>query len=202
MPIALKNWREFIPHWSIWLWLAFCGALVFMPVKDLLRYDRAAVDAGQWWRLLSANLVHSNDIHFLLNASSVLVQAVLFRGLLPARLWIAVALWCALANITGLHWFSPYLKWYVGMSGALYGVAIVGALSLLLNREWLVGGVLSAYLTGRIVYEQNFTLTDELAHLIAAPVAVDAHLWGLCSGYVAAIFVALWWLKKNARVAQ
>ncbi len=196
---SVKRWREFVPPLPIWIWLALCGALVFFPVKDLLRYDRAAVDAGQWWRLFTANVVHSNDIHFLLNAASVFVQAVLFRGLLPARIWIAVALWCALANILGLHWFSPYLKWYVGMSGALYGVAIVGALTLLFNREWLVGGVLTSYLTGRIIYEQNFELSDELAHLIEAPVAIDAHLWGLSSGYLAAILVALWWFNPKNR---
>lgn len=195
MPITLKNWREFIPHWSICLWLAVCGVIVLLPLKEWLRYDREAIHAGEYWRFFTANMVHSNAIHFALNAASVAVQSLLFRDLLPWRIWLAVSAWCALANILGLHFFTPTLTWYVGMSGALYGVAIVGALSLLLNREWLVGGVLSAYLTGRIIYEQNFTLTDELAQLIEAPVAIDAHLWGLVSGYVAMIAVTLWWKK-------
>jgi rhomboid family GlyGly-CTERM serine protease len=197
MHFSLKNWREFAPPLSIWLWLAFCGVLVFLPVNDLLRYDRAAFEAGEYWRVLTANMVHSNDIHYLLNAASVLVQSLLFRGLLPTRIWIAVALWCAVLNILGLHWWTPELNWYVGMSGALYGVAIVGAFSLLMNREWLVGGVLANYLTGRIIYEQNFELTDELAHWIDAPVAIDAHLWGLCSGYVAVLAVAFWWQRTR-----
>jgi len=65
--------------------------------------------------------------------------------------------------------------------------------------------VLSAYLTGRIIYEQNFTLTDELAQLIDAPVAIDAHLWGLISGYMATAVIAIWWCGfsgKNTRLPR
>jgi rhomboid family GlyGly-CTERM serine protease len=194
-PSGYRKLAEFLPRWPVWVWLAFCATLALLPVREALRYDRELVSDGEYWRLWTANLVHSNGIHYLLNAASVFVQAILFRNLLPMRVWVLVSLWCAVGNTLGMHWFAPTLGWYVGMSGALYGTAIVGALALLMNKEWWVGGILTAYLTGRIAYEQNFKLTDDLSKWIETAVAIDAHLWGLISGYIAAAPLAWWWFR-------
>lgn len=183
--------------WPIWCWLAVTAILLLWQDATLaLRYQRPDVTAGEWWRLFSANLVHSNGWHWLLNAASAAFQFWLFQGLGNRRLWWAVAIGCACGNVLGMHLFSPGVVWYVGMSGALYGTAVFGGLLLLANREWLVGGVLSAYLLGRILYEQLGGQTQDLASLIEAPVAVDAHLWGLVCGYLAAVAS---WLAASVR---
>jgi rhomboid family GlyGly-CTERM serine protease len=198
LPISLRQWRDFIPHWSLLLVLLISGSMVLSSeLTQLLRYDRGAVLQGQWWRLFTANLVHSNGWHFLLNLSSVWVQAILFRDLTNARTWTTVSVLCAFGNLLGMHYFSLNLNWYVGMSGALYGIAIFGAMALLRNREWLVGGVLAAYLTGRILYERFFELSDELAHLINAPVATDAHLFGLLTGYSCSLLLFMKWTSLS-----
>lgn len=182
MMLSAAQWRA---GWPAWLWLLITAALLLWPdAVSELRYQRADVAAGAWWRLLTANMVHSNGWHWLLNAASVVFQFWLFQGLGTRAKWWLVAAVCLLGNVLGMHLFSPGVAWYVGMSGALYGVAVFGGLLLLANREWLVGGVLSAYLFGRILYEQLGGHTEELAELIAAPVAVDAHLWGLTCGYI------------------
>ena len=190
--------QQLVAGWPIWLWLALTALLLCWPsLNDALRYERDAVSHGEWWRLVSANLVHGNGWHWLLNAASASFQFWLFQGLGSRRWWWAVGLICLPANVLGMHVFSPGVSWYVGMSGALYGTAVFGGLLLLGNREWLVGGVLSAYLLGRILYEQAGASTAELAQLITIPVAVDAHLWGLVSGYVlAAIFLSLRFLRR------
>jgi rhomboid family GlyGly-CTERM serine protease len=189
--------QQFAAGWPIWLWLVLTALLLCWPsLNDTLRYERDAVSHGEWWRLISANLVHGNGWHWLLNAASASFQFWLFQGLGSRRWWWAVGFICLPANVLGMHVFSPGVSWYVGMSGALYGTAVFGGLLLLANREWLVGGVLSAYLLGRILYEQAGASTAELAQLITIPVAVDAHLWGLVSGYLLAL---CWWLMQSRR---
>lgn len=178
--------------WPIWFWLVLTAALLLWPDSTaVLRYQREAVEQGAWWRLLTANMAHGNCWHWVLNAASAGFQFWLFQGLGSKRSWWLVSLICLPANVLGMHWFSPGVTWYVGMSGALYGTAVVGGLLLLANREWLVGGVLSAYLLGRILYEQFGASTAELAELITIPVAVDAHLWGLVTGYLLAAALLL-----------
>lgn len=187
LPRFAKNW---LPAPAVLLLLAVSALLLLSDdLVRMLRYDRTGIDAGQYWRVLSANLVHSNYWHYLLNAGSVAVQALLFRDLLPARNWGLVALLCAAGNILGMHFFSPELRWYVGMSGALYGSAIFGAIALLRNREWLIGGALASYLTGRIIYEQFWDLPSDMEQMIGVPVAVDAHLWGLLTGYLCCLML-------------
>ena len=199
MMLSMRQWRA---GWPVGLWLAVTALLLLWPdAIAQLRYQRPDVDTGAWWRLFSANLVHSNGWHWLLNAASAAFQFWLFQDLGSRLRWWLVAIVCAGGNVLGMHWFSPEVAWYVGMSGALYGTAVFGGLLLLANREWLIGGVLSGYLFGRIVYEQHGGHTEELAELIAAPVAVDAHLWGLVSGYgLALVLIALpLWRKRVAR---
>jgi rhomboid family GlyGly-CTERM serine protease len=194
--LSAAQWRA---GWPIWFWLAVTALLLLWPdALEQLRYQRNDVGNGAWWRLFSANLVHSNGWHWLLNAASASFQFWLFQGLGSKRSWWIVSLLCAVGNVLGMHWFSPGVGWYVGMSGALYGTAVIGGLLLLANREWLVGGVLSAYLLGRILYEQLGGHTQELASLIEAPVAVDAHLWGLVCGYLLALPLIVW-QRRQAR---
>lgn len=195
MPIS---WLQIRSGWPVWLSLLLTALLLLWPEAiKTLRYQRAEVVAGEWWRLFTANLVHSNGWHWLLNAASASFQFWLFQGLANARRWWLIAIICAVGNVLGMHWFSPGVGWYVGMSGALYGTAVVGGLLLLANREWLIGAVLSVYLLGRIVYEQTGGQTQDLASLIDAPVAVDAHLWGLICGYLLALpLILAQWRKR------
>lgn len=196
----LKSW---LPPPSILALLLLCGVLTGYPeATEYLRYDRSAVNSGQWWRLLSANLVHNNFWHFALNLGSVWIQAVLFRDLLASKVWLLISLVCAFCNVLGLHLFSADIQWYVGMSGALYGIALFGSFALIRNREWLVGGILASYLTGRIVYEHLFTLPDELENLIGVTVAIDAHLWGLLTAYAMLPILLTRWSKKLMTTKQ
>ncbi|TDQ43877.1 rhomboid family GlyGly-CTERM serine protease [Permianibacter aggregans] len=169
----------------LWLVIALTGLLVLQPaLTELLRYDRELFVQGEWWRLITANVVHSNGWHWLLNVLSILVQYLLFADTWRAPRWWLIAMVCTPLNILGMHLFTD-INWYVGLSGALYGTAICGSVALLCQREWRVGGVLFVYLNGRIVYEQLTGSPQDLAVLIEAPVAIDAHLWGLISGYLA-----------------
>jgi len=66
-----------------------------------LRYERAALQHGQWWRLISAHLVHLDVRHLLLDSAGlVLLWALYARELRPWQ-WLA-ALCGAIAAIESL----------------------------------------------------------------------------------------------------
>src|SRR6266853_1727007 len=80
-----------------------CCALLLVPGlggepgRVLLRYDRVALAHGQWWRLLSAHVVHLSVRHALVNCLGlVLLWALFLRDYAPRR-WLAVVLAAALA---------------------------------------------------------------------------------------------------------
>src|SRR5438445_11328024 len=61
-----------------------------------LQFDGVAIREGEWWRLLTGNLVHWSPEHFALDAVAFLVLGLLyeryFRGLYPCLLlWLALA---------------------------------------------------------------------------------------------------------------
>ena len=57
-------------------------AMLLLPVlagdagREALRYDRTALAAGQWWRLLTAHFVHLDFDHAALNSLGLLLRAL------------------------------------------------------------------------------------------------------------------------------
>ena len=69
-----------------WIWLlAILAVLVGVlalgdNVGELLRYDRGAIAAGGWWRLLTAHIVHLDAHHLVLNALGLVLLWSLFAA--------------------------------------------------------------------------------------------------------------------------
>src|SRR3984893_15608957 len=132
--------------------LAAC-ALLLLPTlageagRGLLRYDRVALAAGQWWRLLTAHVVHLDIRHALLNGLGLALMWALFaRDYSPHR-WVRNLLGPLAAIDAGLWLCDSTVLWYVGSSGALHGVMAAGALARLRRGEG-EGGVLAGVLAG------------------------------------------------------
>ena len=163
-----------------WIWLL---ALLLVldavlglgdSVSYLLRYDRSAIAAGGWWRLLTAHIVHLDLHHLILNELGLVLMWSLF-----AREFDAVQ-WCVSC---GLWWLSPRVAWYVGASGVLHSVMAAGAVRHLAERAW-DRWILLLGLGVKLAWEQWG------GH--AAPlVVVDAHLYGALCGF--AVGAALSW---------
>ncbi|HUX73905.1 MAG TPA: rhombosortase [Steroidobacteraceae bacterium] len=167
-----------------WIWL-----LLIVLCLDLLsalgdkatlclRYDRAAIAAGEWWRLLSAHVVHLDAHHLLLNEAGLVLVWALFAGDYDGVGWLIVVLSGALAISCGLWWLSPRVGSYLGASGVLHAAMAAGTVRHIVTRQWdrwiLLGGLL-----GKLAYEQY---AQAAAH--AAPlVVVDAHLYGAAAGF-------------------
>jgi rhomboid family GlyGly-CTERM serine protease len=151
-----------------------------------LRYDRNALLAGQWWRLASAHLVHLDLRHTVLNGLGLILMWALIVRDYRARQWFLILLTSAAFIDAGLWFRDSGVEWYVGASGVLHGVMAAGVLALLRRRE-LSGVLLGAFLIGKLIYEQT---TGALPFAGASvPVVVDAHLYGVVGGAIAALCI-------------
>jgi rhomboid family GlyGly-CTERM serine protease len=169
--------------------LAACTLLLLPQLwgnaaTHLLRYDRAAMTGGQWWRLLTAQFAHLGLHHALLNTLGlVLVWALFAREWKPLQ-WVVIVVIVTVAIDAGLWFLDPGISWYVGASGALHGCMVAGAVASIRRRDplgWILAGVLVLKLT----YE-HFHGPLPFAGK-GVPVVVAAHLYGAVGGLLAAI---------------
>jgi len=168
--------------WAVALGLVML-LLQAMPeaVQQLLRYERGAVGAGQWWRLLSGNLVHLGWMHLALNGAALLIGAWLFAAARTPLAWAVALVVCGLAVNLGLLVFSPEVWWCVGLSGVLHGFLLIGA------SDWAragdrLGWVLIAAWTGKVLWEQREGAMSVSEGIVGGAVITDAHLYGLLGG--------------------
>ncbi len=155
---------------AVLLLLAAGGA----PWLLALRFERVAVQSGQWWRLLSAHFVHLGVRHLLLDGAALVLLWALFARALGPKSWVLVLLGAIAAIDAGLWWLAPRLQWYVGISGLLHGVWAVGAVLSAWRRE-VMGWLLMIALAGKLAWEQHAGASLVVASF---PVVVDAHLFG------------------------
>jgi rhomboid family GlyGly-CTERM serine protease len=165
-----------------WIWLLLILLALDLvlglgdSVSQLLRYDRSAIAAGGWWRLLTAHIVHLDVHHLVLNELGVVLVWSLFAQDYDAVEWCAIVLAGALAISSGLWWLSPGVAWYVGASGVLHSVMAAGAAKHLAERAW-DRWILITGLCAKLAWEQWGGTRAPL-------IVVDAHLYGACCGFV------------------
>ncbi|MDQ1302277.1 MAG: hypothetical protein QG595_260, partial [Pseudomonadota bacterium] len=92
----------------------------------------------------------------------------------------------SVSSNVGLYLFSPEVNWCVGMSGALHGLLIIGALDWIRQGD-RAGWVLLAIWIAKLAWEQASGAVPLSTEMIGAPVIIDAHLWGAAGGF---LFVA------------
>ena len=180
--------------------LAAC-ALLLLPqlwgsaATNLLRYDRAAIAAGQWWRLLTAQIAHLGLHHALLNTVGLVFLWALFAREWKPLQWAVIALIVTVAIDGGLWFLDSSITWYVGASGTLHGLMTAGAVAYVGRRDplgWLIAGLLVA----KLAYE-HFQGPLPFAGR-GVPVVVDAHLYGALGGLVTTIFL----MRRRPRGSQ
>jgi rhomboid family GlyGly-CTERM serine protease len=148
------------------------------------RYDRTALQSGEWWRLITAHLTHLGWRHALLNAAAAAILILLLGHAFDARQWLLAGALSVAAVDAGLWWLSPEVIWYAGASGALHGVIAAGGFALWRARDWR-GIALLLLLTAKLAYEQ--LTTGSLGFSGGIPVVLDAHLYGAIGGALAPV---------------
>ena len=155
-------------------------------VELALRYQRQEVLQGEWWRLLTAHLVHGSLRHLVLNIAGLYLVASLLREDFSRSEWFAVVAAVCTAIGSGFIWLNPDLQWYVGLSGVLHGCLAAGAVVWWRSERPLLAAALTALLLVKLSWEQ---LHGALPLAGALPVIVDAHLYGAIGGALAALAI-------------
>lgn len=175
----------------LWVLVAVCGLPLLLELfgdagRELLRYDRTGIAAGELWRPITGHWVHLGWKHMALNLAGLILMALLFfRNYSPGR-WLAIVFVSSVAIDLGLYFFEPQLQWYVGLSGVLHGVMAAGILAHWRTREpdaW----VLTIFLIGKLVWEQWAGPLPSSEIAAGGAVIVQAHLYGALGGAVAAL---------------
>ena len=116
-----------------------CAALYLIATIDsrwhgALDYRRDAIASGQWWRLVTAHLMHLNAAHVALDVAGLMLVAWIFaRELDWRRQAIALLIGVGFVDV-GLWFFHPEVGRYVGLSGALHALFAAGAMRWLLAK--------------------------------------------------------------------
>lgn len=208
---ARSPWTD----WRVWM---FPGALMLLigllgiggePVIEALRYDRAAIAAGEWYRLLTGNFVHlpGNTVqwngwsfhgpwHLFLNELGLLVLVLLCPERLTLLVWLRRTVFLCLGMSLGLYFFAPDMIWYVGLSGAMHGFFVLGLVPQAVKKDIVALGCV-VYLLGKLGYElyAGAPVSDEAA--IGGKVALDSHLWGSVSGLVYGVVFQSFWKPER-----
>lgn len=178
--------------------VAACAVLLLPQLggsaaTNLLRYDRAAIATGQWWRLVTAHIAHLGLHHAVLNTLGFVFLWALFAREWHPREWAVIVLVVIAAIDSGLWFRDPQLAWYVGASGVLHGLMAAGVVAYVRRRDplgWIMAGLLAA----KLAYEQLHGPLPFAGR--GVPVVVDAHLYGALAGLLTAIFLT--WTPRHA----
>ena len=185
-------------HWMLPALIAMlCIALEIAELSDTLRYDRALVEKGSWWLLLSCNFVHLGANHLLLNLSGLLLIYFLLWPNYSTIEWLLLTLLSSIAVGVGVNLWSPELHWYVGFSGALHGLMIAGAIADI-RRYPKSGSALLVLIIAKLIWEQLFGAVPGSEAAAGGSVAVDSHLYGaVCGAFFGVILTAIKLLRTH-----
>jgi rhomboid family GlyGly-CTERM serine protease len=171
--------------------LAAAVALLLLPLlggqalREAWRYERAAVAAGQWWRLITCHVVHLDVTHALLNSVGLALLWALFAREYRVRQWLLAMAASALSIATGFWFFSTHLQWYVGASALLHGVFACGCAALIRKRD-RVGVIAGIVFVAKLAWEQWH---GPLPFERAEQVVTISHLYGAIGGALAGVLL-------------
>jgi rhomboid family GlyGly-CTERM serine protease len=180
--MMLMNFRAFSSfQWGMLVFVLVLVILHFLPesLRSGLEYHRA--EPEQVWRAFTGHLLHSNHWHLVMNLGALLLMLMLHQ-LYYSLSSFALLLFSGCVGISVLlYQFSPDIQIYVGLSGWLHCFITVGAL-LDIKHKIQSGWLILLGVIAKVAYEQWQGPDAELAALIDANVAIDAHLYGVICG--------------------
>lgn len=170
------------------LWLAILVVCIGFQISgrsELWRYDRHLIEQGDLWLFFSSHFVHLGWNHFYMNMA-MLVMVPLFFPRHRLLLFVITLLVSILSIGLGLYYLSSEIIWYVGLSGVLHGLFVMGAL-VELQRHRVYGGVLLLAISGKLIFEQYFGALPSTESFVGGSVIIDAHLYGAVAGLLVAL---------------
>lgn len=155
-------------------------------LNPLLQYDRGLFRGDEFWRIVSAHLVHANTQHFLLNSAGLALLWILHGMHYRLPVFLGMVVLMAVSCSLMLYFFSTTTGQYLGLSGVLHGLIIWGGFRDI-RAGMVTGYLLVAGAWIKVIYEQLAGPSQEAARLIGIDVAIDVHLYGAIAGTLTAI---------------
>jgi membrane associated rhomboid family serine protease len=182
-PVTFSLLAAFVVIYALGL-LAGDGGI---QIQEAAAQINSAVEAGEWWRVLTATLLHGSNFHLLFNGYALYVLgAQLERGVGSgpfAALYVASGLAGGLAFL-----FSSPQQVAVGASGAIFGLFGAWFAAAWVNRDTPQG---RAGLT-----QFGLLLLINMALPLFMPgIAWQAHVGGFLAGGV----IGLGWARRGRR---
>lgn len=175
-----------VAGWLPYAMLSALSGLLLLggdALSGQLRYERAAVDAGEWWRLLTANFVHLGIWHWFFNVLSLALLVVMCPEKPSMREWLARILLIGMGMCLGLHLFTLKLENYVGLSGLAYGLFVFGFIRQIVEGDRFAIACLGFVVT-RIVWELVIGAPKSEETLIGGSVVAESHLYGVVAAVI------------------
>jgi len=192
-------WQRFLqsPDWRFVAMMIPFMTLLQAIGPEYFRYQQDLVEQGQLWRFISSHWVHVGWMHLLLNGLGLVICVSLTSpGWSPVR-WLLCCLIMAIGISILLALYNPEVVDYAGLSGVLFGLYMLTALSLY-SRDRLIAVLIVAAIVIKVLMEQFSFYDFNSGELIGARVIVDAHLYGL----LMAIAIALTWATYTMNHSQ
>jgi rhomboid family GlyGly-CTERM serine protease len=183
--VAIRRLRG---GWAILVIFGACAVLAAGgdELREVARYERHAVESGEYWRLVTAHLVQLGWGHLWPNLAALAVIGALFADVFRTADWWRASIASAATIDAGLYLLDPTVLWYVGLSGVLHGLVAAGAVAFLLRGE-VIGYVLAIGLGAKLAFEQLVGPVPFTAESVGGPVVVAAHLYGAAGGFAAEV---------------
>ena len=140
-PIPWLTWLLVAANLTIWLLTVKLGAGLAHSAPDKLLVwggnTASAVQAGEWWRLLSATFLHSGLMHVAMNMIGLAAAGITVERIYGQRLYAIIYLGSGLlGSALSLH-FAAQKAVSVGASGAVFGVTGALLVAVLQHRDKL-----------------------------------------------------------------
>ena len=188
---------------TLWLVLALWLLLLLTQSLEIryLAYNRDAIVKGEYWRLITGHFIHLNNMHLLLNMLGVGMVLMLFDHLLAIWQWIVVLLASALIISLLIYLNLPQVQAYVGLSGVIHTLYVLGTLQLLNQpKERNFAIILMLMVTLKLLTENVGQGISFTADMIGGRVLYQAHLYGALAGlFLGAIVVVLKHLHRQKK---
>ncbi|CAN5555287.1 hypothetical protein BH11PSE7_BH11PSE7_12010 [soil metagenome] len=179
--------------WAMWLVMGICGAVWVATVvagmsplqpnaEQLYRWganSASGVQAGEWWRLVTAMFLHGGIMHLALNMYALLEAGLMLTRLFGNRGFLVIYLGAGLVgNALSLH-YAGQAGVSVGASGAVFGVAGALLAAVIRLRGKFPMGRSKQMLTGLGIF-----IFYSLAYGMKQGIDNAAHTGGLLAGFV------------------
>lgn len=161
--------------------LFFSAELIELHGIDLA-FRRSLILDGEYWRLITAGIVHTNYTHLMMNLSGLLLFVFSFPKRLAWHTLTLLSLLLASCINLAILLFIQQAKYYYGFSGALYGLFWWFSLVMCFHVRQKLYLLYCLFLITKVIHDIWLPADSLSSQLIQAPVFWPAHIIGMLLG--------------------